>query len=225
MLKTTKENELIHLNKNTTVATSNSCNVSRDIWMFREPRSGSTGITSFLACKLNRIFYFVDTRPDWQNAIGDHNLLYNTHNFTLLSKLDSYDNPFILRCYRKNKFEQFLSLVFALTIGKSINIGRNTASEDIEKLQACSQKKIKVPLDYVQRFLLKKKEEDDLWDQYSCKYDNYTIYYETLTEPIVIPELGLLNVKINSHTEKLPDYKRNVFENYDQIKRWFTEVQ
>jgi hypothetical protein len=45
-----------------------------------------------------------------------------------------------------------------------------------------------------------------------------------VTDPIDIPELNLYNLKIEDYTEKLPDYKKQVFTNYDEVESWVSSL-
>jgi len=203
----------------------------RDIWMFREPRSGSTSVTKYLANILNRDFCFVDNlvaetvngEPVW-NELPNHKLLLNTHLFEKLEELDRYNNPFVFRCTRKNKCEQFLSEVAVHHIGNNFrNVEKDGPTQDIESFYNFTKQRIKIDLKNVIKFMRRKENEDYLWNEYASLYENYTLYYEDMSVPFDVPALNLYNVTIEHRTEKLPDYKREVFTNYDQVVEWFSK--
>jgi hypothetical protein len=201
---------------------------TRDTWMFREPRSGSTNITKSLAKALDKEFLFIDDdeyciKDDqvlWNDKPSNHFFL-NTHQFFRLADLHLYNNPFIFRCVRKDRVGQYLS-EFAITeIGTQFrNIEKHVLKPDIESFNEFTLKTITVPFASVLKFLKNKHAESILWNRYALEYDNYTIYYEDMTDPIDIPELNLYNLKIEDYTEKLPDYKKQVFTNYDEVESW-----
>jgi len=188
-------------------------------------------VTKYLADILNRDFCFVDNLPTetvngqltWNN-VPNHKLLLNTHMFEKLKELDRYNNPFVFRCTRKNKCEQFLSEVAVYHIGNSFrNIEKDVPTQDIESFYDFTKKRIKINLTSVVKFMHRKEHEDYLWNEYSIPYENYTLYYEDMSFPFDIPALNLYNVTIEHRTEKLPDYKRDVFTNYDQVVEWFSK--
>ena len=144
--------------------------------------------------------------------------------FEKLKELDRYNNPFVFRCTRKNKCEQFLSEVAIRHIGDSFrNIEKDVPTQDIESFYNFTKQRIKIDLTNVVKFMRRKEHEDYLWNEYSTPYENYTLYYEDMSFPFDIPALNLYNVTIEHRTEKLPDYKRDVFTNYDQVVEWFSK--
>lgn len=202
---------------------------NRDIWMFREPRSGSTGLTQFLSRKLNRIFCFVEFATPtivndkiyWNNQPSTECLL-NTHEFSYLNDLSKYSDPVILRCTRKNRFEQFLSEVAIFKMNSSFRNIEKDGSTDIEPFLQFTKTKITISPNQVNNFIVKKQKENLLWEKTASLYESHTLYYEDLTGIVDIPPLNLYNIKIESQTERLPDYKKNVFTNYEQVKHWFS---
>jgi hypothetical protein len=202
---------------------------NRDIWIFREPRSGSTGVAQFLSKKLNRAFCFVDfmqssTVDDkiyWNNQPSTECLL-NTHEFSYLNDLTKYSDPVILRCTRKNRFEQFLSEVAIFKMNSSFRNIEKDGSTDIEPFLQFTKTKITISPNQVNNFIIKKQKENLLWGKTASLYESHTLYYEDLTGIVDIPPLNLYNIKIESQTERLPDYKKNVFTNYEQVKHWFS---
>lgn len=197
--------------------------VDRQIWIFREPRSGSTGLTKALAQLLSKKFLFVTSK---EQIMYDPKILNNTHVFNLLHHVKTEHNPILLRCVRKNRTEQFLSaktLSLTRTHIKMWNIENHTKQEDLDKFNKFIKENTETITEMeVFKFAESKKNESLLWDQVSSKFDNHTFYYEDLTNPIDIPILGLYNIDINlnNHTRKLPDYKKDFYTNYDDVSRW-----
>ena len=201
--------------------------------MFREPRSGSTGITKYLAKILNRDFCFVDNLVSetingeitWK-GLPSHKLLLNTHLIEKLEELDRYNNPFIFRCTRKNKCEQFLSEMAIFYIGNDFrNIEKNNPDQNIESFYDFTKQRIELNYKNAVQFIRRKQNEDYMWNKLSGMYDNYTLYYEDMSVPFDIPQLNLYDITIETHTEKLPDYKKDVFTNYDQVVEWFSNFK
>ena len=197
--------------------------VDRQIWIFREPRSGSTGLTKSLARLLSKEFLFVESKEE---LVYDTIVMNNTHNFDLLYQVKAEHNPILLRCTRKNRLEQFLSartLALTRTHMDLFNIQDDTKAEDLDKFNKFIKENTETVSEIdVFKFAERKKNEGLVWKQVSSKFDNHTFYYEDLTDPIDIPILGLYNIDINlnNHTRKLPDYKKDFYTNYDEVKRW-----
>ena len=196
--------------------------------MFREPRSGSTNVTKFLADVLAREFFFVDGKTieeveSRRSGLLSSKLLYNTHEFERLSELSNYNNPFIFRCVRKNWVEQFLSAYAVSQIGTNFRNIERYSLTDIDSFHAFTKRQIEVPKRSVLNFINIKRHQEELWTTYSTSYDKHTLYYEDMSVPIDVPILNLYNITIENYTEKLPDYKRDVFTNYDQVADWFSQ--
>jgi hypothetical protein len=61
------------------------------------------------------------------------------------------------------------------------------------------------------------------WNEVSKDLNVQTVYYEDFFEGTTIEGIDLL-IKFDSTTKKLPDYKKTVFVNYDQIREWFIKL-
>lgn len=195
---------------------------NRQVWMFREPRSGSTGLTQALADKLNKIFLFVSKKDQ---IVYDSSVLLNTHDFKLLHQIKEEYDPIILRCTRKNKFEQFLSLKM-LSLSRFTNIEPHRIPEQDEKINKFNkfvkENNQNVSKTEVLKFLSYKKNENLLWNQIASKFENHVFYYEDLSSPIDIPVLGIynINIEMEKYTKKIPEYKKDFYTNYDMVKQW-----
>lgn len=204
--------------------------LDRDIWIYRDPRSGSTGFSKYMSSVLNRRFYCADYHT---HTIDDNGsvlwrgtpsveLMLNTHYTSTLENLPLYKNPFIFRCLRKNLCEQFLSLQLMGHVGSGFhNFEKFTDSPNTAGFyNFIETTKLTVSMLEVYHFLKFKKQEHTNWKKYTSGYETYTIFYEDINTPFDIPSLNLYNVNVDSHTEKLPDYKRKVFLNYDEVNQW-----
>jgi len=196
---------------------------NRQIWMFREPRSGSTGLTTALSTLLNKRFLFVENKKD---IIYDSSVLINTHHFMFLHAVKEEHNPILLRCTRRNRTEQMLSSKTLALTRKDIklyNIEDHTTPEQLEEFNTYLKKNNKSisKLD-VFKFAMEKKTENFLWDKLASKFDNHVFYYEDLTNNIDIPILGMynINLEIDKYTKKIPEYKKEFYTNYDSVKEW-----
>jgi hypothetical protein len=75
------------------------------------------------------------------------------------------------------------------------------------------------------KYMLEIKQRDDLWDAYSKNFENYTIVYEDLLEGVNLP-IYEGTIKFGDYDDdiiKTPDYKRDMFSNYDQVVDWVNE--
>jgi hypothetical protein len=224
---------------------------NRAIWVFREPRSGSTLITNHLANCFQRFFYFIE--GDEQHLFGlkdleidakqrllsttlsgtfkpneqDCKFLYNTHFFELTKSMKNYENPLLIRCKRKNTVEQFLS---SLACSKNHLAFRNLYSTDGEKswnrklFEKVLDQQITIQKEDYIGFLNHKLSGDRLWDEHATPYENYTVYYEDLATGIEIPELKLSGKPFIDSTIKIPDYKEKIFTNIEDVYVWDKEL-
>jgi LPS sulfotransferase NodH len=202
----------------------------RIVWLFREPRSGSTWLSNYLAEKLNRQFRLVDNMSVYNRddivffqKSNDENMLLNTHCFRLIHSMKNYTNPVLIRCYRKNTFEQILSLaVTQRTHFYNIHddIGRVTFENDIQRLENIG---IRLEKKQVENYINLRNKMTDYWNQYAKQYENYEFCYEELVQGCEIFNFG--KVSMQGYTEVLPDnYKSRVFVNYDEIKEWCNQL-
>ena len=194
---------------------------NRQVWMFREPRSGSTGLTQALADKLNKTFLFIENK---NQIVYDSSVLLNTHNFNLLDQIKEEHNPILLRCTRKDKFEQFLSLnMLHLTRFTNIYTHQDGETERINKFNKFVKENNKeITKTEMLKFLVLKKNENLLWNQIASKFENHVFYYEDSAFPVDIPVLGMynINIELEKYTEKIPEYKKDFYTNYDMVKQW-----
>jgi len=206
---------------------------TRDIWIYREARSGGTGFSKFMATKLNRQFFCIDDKQYridndtvlWED-IPSNQLMLNTHFPKTLADLHLYNNPFVFRCIRRNLCEQFLSLQLKEFVGSGFhNFEKFTDSPNTMGFyKFIATNKVTIAKSVVQEYMDIQKENQALWEKYTVGYQTYTMFYEDFDAPFSIPELNLHNVQVESHTSKLPDYKKRVFTNYDEVEAWIAEM-
>ena len=217
------------------------------IWIFREPRSGSTWFSNHVTTSLRRTHCFLDrnrlgfsmehelsfSQENFRNTINQHdidNTVFTTHFFSALTLMNEFDNPILIRCARKDKAEQFMShmlVKYSPTHFTNITNDENL-NKTKESFQELSKIETVVPKKEVDDYMRMVSSWNTLWDQYASTHQNYTIYYEDLCNfGIDIPEIGLYNCKIDSSglTSQLPDYKTKVFLNYDMIQKWINEYR
>jgi hypothetical protein len=98
----------------------------------------------------------------------------------------------------------------------------HNVEEELTNFIKFTHNKIRIGEQSVRNFAERKKRLDQLWDSVSSKFENHTFYYEDVSDTIDIPILNLYNVEINrdKFTKKLPNYKRKVYTNYDQVEQW-----
>lgn len=202
----------------------------RIVWLFREPRSGSTWLSNYLADKLNRQFKLVDNMlvyntkdVQFSQEINDEKMLLNTHCFNLLSSMKNYSNPVLIRCHRKNTFEQILSLaVTQRTHFYNIHDakGRATFEDNIRQLES---RELRLEKKQIENYIKLRNDMTDYWNTYAKQYENYEFCYEDLSQGCEIFNFG--KVSMQGYTEILPDnYKSRVFVNHDEIKEWCNQL-
>ena len=197
---------------------------TRQIWMFREKRSGSTGLTQALGARLDKTLLFINEK---NLVVYDSSVLLNTHNFSLLLEVKEEHNPILLRCTRKNKFEQFLSLKIANLTGFTNIQTFDTTEQDAQRIIVNKYMKdnhIEITKSEVFNYLREINRDEKLWNQTASKFSNHIFYYEDLFAPITVPVLGIYNVNIgiDGYTKQIPEYKKEFFTNYDLVKEWMS---
>lgn len=198
------------------------------VWIFREMRSGSTALTSHIAHHLNRPQCILKPLPKHKYVFqipDPEKYVFSTHSFLLLNKMKSYKKkPILIRSSRKNKLEQVLSRLFL----EKVNAGKNPS----EHFMNITNRNVnifdltepfEVPLEDVYTCLENLKMDDYYWDTISLFFPNQTVYYEDLCDTgVSIPLLNIPHLKLstNSFTQKIPDYKKKMFINYDEIVQY-----
>ena len=197
------------------------------IWIYREMRSGSTWLAAFLANQLNRKHVFLDYYPELvANLVPSEehtSYIFSTHLIENLHPVKLYDDALLIRTARRNLFEQMLSLVFFRTY-RSLTKSAANIWNDTDKLnfENVTQNKYCTLAEHdVISWLEQKRDLDNQWLAFAKDYPSQTLYYEDFAEGVLLNGTDIL-VKLNSiGTQKLPEYKRNVFTNYDEIEHWF----
>ena len=218
--------------------------MNRIIWLFRETRSGGTWLASYLSSKLNRTPIFLEEGLPTNLSLfekikrigertqidSDYNSILHTHIYELIKMLDRYDNPIVLRCSRKNKFDQFLSWCSVKHSDYSFyNLQKNLDTTQNNLYQNFISKQIQVTRqDYIQWQSYELNRIDKFW-KLANSFENYTIYYEDMVKGTAgIPCLNLYNIKMNDEglILKLPDsYKKDKIINYNEVREWFNNDQ
>jgi len=218
---------------------------NRPIWLFREPRSGSSQLASFLTVFVNRKYYFIESNLENRFSSGsyletptipeeslgyfipkydDSEYLYNTHCFNLLQVVHRYSDPILVRCIRENTIDQFLSTSALKTPFRNIYTNQDESNDQLYQT-FIKQKLILTKRSYI-NFLNNKKQDQNYWENFSRNHENYTITYEQMISGnIKIPVLGL-DHKISGYTEQLPtEYKQNMFLNFEEVYEWDKEIK
>lgn len=212
--------------------------MNRIIWLFRETRSGSTWLSSYLCDKLNKKSVFLEAElptllplvekikiiKNREQLKSDYESIIHTHVYELTRILGRYDNPIVLRCSRKNKFEQFLSwCAIKYSDYKFYNLEKNQNQTNL--YEEFISKKINVT-----------RQDYNNWKNYELyrinrywkltdPYESHIIYYEDLLQGTAsIPCLNLYDIKMNDDGQilRLPEsYKKDMIINYNEIETWF----
>ena len=212
----------------------------RPVWIFREHRSGSTWLAKTIADILGREHIFFDTGEftrltgegqiqyfiDRQVEPEDNNRVFSTHTFKALESLGKYNNPLVIRCTRRDVTEQFLSYWTCQATGFAFKHNHvdpmlNVGKKVFEKFQ---QERFMLNKQDLYRYIMLKQRYVYNWNEYAKNHQTYTVYYEDLFDGVKIEGIdALLKFDIqNDYMSKLPDYKQDVFVNYEQINEWVT---
>ena len=203
---------------------------NRIVWLFREPRSGSTWFSFYLANKLARRWHMTDDKALYEQENTelfqkpkDERLVLSTHSFEFLASMKNYDNPILIRCHRKNIFEQFLSTV-VMEHTNFYNIVNDLGSEKFESLiQDLEKNQLHVKKSRIEDYIMTKKNWNDCWNTHAALYEHYDVCYEDLVDGCELFDFG--KVTMINHTRSLPkNYKSRVFANYNEIKEWCDQL-
>jgi len=226
-------------------------NENKIFWFFKEPRSGSSWLSHVLMHKLKRPIIHVDKKLFELNhemgksnvpldSLGDRLLsgklnyntpgtCYATHRFELLTGLSVYkDPPIIVRSIRRNLTELILSeMAVDISGWRLVHMYKDPMKNALPSHTLLNLVKNPVLVDKpdLMKYMIKIKRRDELWDAYSNNFENYTIVYEDLAEGVNIP-LYEGTIKFGDYDDdiiKTPDYKRELFSNYDQVVEWVNE--
>lgn len=204
---------------------------NRHVWIFREARTGGTVCSAAIARYLGMHHVFIENiNESYPYTWG----INTTHQFDLLPEVISRFDPIMIRISRKDKVEQFLSK-FAMMYytskipdTKFISYQADTNSSEVYSFIALvEQDTVDVEESNVIHFANECLENDRLWNKHSPSTVNQTIYYEDLSGLIDLPVLGLNQVSLFTNNpvevKKLPEYKKQLFSNYDQVSKWMNE--
>ena len=196
------------------------------IWIYREQRSGSTWLTSFLVRTLNRrhmfVDYYEDLLPVWTPHENHSSYIFSSHLIENIEPVKMYDNARLLRTTRRDFFEQLLSLVFFRTYKNLTHTAANIWNEeDRIKFESVTRNKYSLTETDIIRWLKEKRDLDREWSRFSADLPHQTLYYEDFEEGVLLEGTNIFIKFDELSTQKLPDYKRSVFSNYDEIRYWF----
>jgi LPS sulfotransferase NodH len=215
-------------------------NAQKIIWLFREPRSGSTWLTRKLSELTNREHVFIEKSmlhmtldkrlsefAQRKQQDQDFNSVLSTHHFTFLEHIGHYTNPLLIRTVRKNTTEQFISHCLAkMTQWRHPNLHPESNLAVInDSLKQLGTGHI-IPRRQVENYVQQKKTWDQQWNEYASMYENCTISYEDMIAGFDLPQLALydLQMKEVDSTMPMPYNKQEIILNYDQIDRWIKEL-
>lgn len=213
---------------------------NRQIWMFREMRSGSDWVWKVFeklsnrrcvhfqkGLQLNTTTFQNNKNPNTVlvenvDQLSDVTKFYSTHFFHILPSINCLDNPYLIRTTRRNKVEHCMSLLyFKLHRHKFTHVFPEETNSYNYFLETLNNP-IVVLKQQVQEEMLSLKKNDDYWNEFSTNYDNSVIVYEDLIEGVELTDLNM-TLKFSDHNEfssKTPDYKKKFFINYDQVVEW-----
>jgi hypothetical protein len=209
------------------------------LWIFREPRSGSTAFSQMVALHTNKthcfltspaLSYFKSSPPKLDNLPDESTTVYSTHEFEFLDYMKYYTAPLLIRCTRLDKAEQCLSDLFVNYVNyyKPMNKWvHNIKSDDDANLSAFyTDEPIFISKKQVIDYMMHSNRVDCVWKEKTKQHRTITVYYEDLCNGIDIPEIDFLNCRIDasSPTKKLPNYKSHSIMNESVIREWVAEL-
>ena len=219
----------------------------RQIWMFREMRSGSDWVwkvfeklsgrncvhfqkePQFNTSDKDNITYLFHNKKD-PNSILQENVsllsdvtkFYSTHFFHVLPSIHCLDNPYLIRTTRRNKAEHCMSLLYFNIYGNRFHHVFADNKVNYDYFLQTLENPITILKQQVREVMISLKKNEDYWNEFSKDYDNCVIVYEDLFEGIELPQFNM-SLKFSDHNEfvlKTPDYKKKFFINYDQVVEW-----
>lgn len=162
-------------------------------------------------------------------SYNDTNWCYATHRFEVLASLGIYKDPILLiRSIRRNLTELILSrLAVDISGWRLVHMYKDPMKNALPNhtLNNLIKNPVVVAKPDLMKYMLEIKQRDELWDAYSKNFENYTIVYEDLQEGVNLP-IYEGTIKFGDYDDdiiKTPDYKRDMFSNYDQVVDWVNE--
>jgi hypothetical protein len=210
----------------------------RQIWLFKEARSGSEWLWKTLESRFQKNCYSIDPTifagknptqyegvfNDNINELSSVNVFYATHYFPLLCEMKKLDNPYLIRSTRRNKAEHCMSMLYFKMFNNSFHHWYVDPMEDARNTHFLRtlEKPVVILKQEVLKELKKIQKYDSLWREYSKDHDNCVIVYEDLTNGVNLPLLeDPLKFSDNeTFVKKTPYYKDKFFINYEQIIEW-----
>lgn len=186
------------------------------VYFVREPRCGGTHfVTKIIAL--------------YGNAHRGRKIPYvDTHDMNIVKSLTKDQNNIIIRCDRRNLVEHFCSLKFLEYTHNFTNIRFYETIDDHPSLQFGLEQKIIVTERNVQDYIGARLKIHTRFLKDTENLNSTTIYYEDWYKKFDLPDLGLYNIDLCNgmqYTKKLPDYKRTVFVNYDEVVHWIEKYK
>lgn len=208
---------------------------NKTIWLFRQPRTGGTWITTVMAKKLNKkiVYPFPLSNEDFlitEEQVNPNNILA-THNFRHgLPKLKNFKNQIIIRTSRKNKIDMLISESLSDTMSEisKKKIRPNIWNKDMMDNYLNTLPSIKpytIERAVLDKFINGQIFHNRLWNEYSSEYESEVIYYEDVvsswTSSILPITLSMTNDTNEEYDTpfKLPYEKKELILNYDELDK------
>lgn len=214
----------------------------RQIWYFKEPRSGSTWLLKVLEKLINRQPFHLDKFLDSKmpktfldnkiflkenvDLLSDCRNFYSTHYFYLLEEMKYYKDPYLIRITRRDKVEQCLSTIYfdMYQNGLTHYYSDQKLNPSYNFFLRTKENPIYITKRTVHNAMNLCKKNSDYWNLYSKDFETFTVVYEELSEGVNFPFYNY-PVKFSDDQTmlKIPDYKKDVFTNYEEIVSWATQ--
>ena len=181
--------------------------IKNDLYFLREPRTGGTLFESLI-----------------RHKVGDKFTCFTHHQIEFIKNIPVNPNTVILRSARKNLVEHFLSIRFLQDFPKTTRFTNFTLDNPTDVLfSKMIGQKITISKIEVTDWLDAKIQNEFIFNDLVKNFQHQTVYYEDMGKPTHMPILGLQHIVFfdyKEYTIKLPDYKKEVFTNYDQVVKW-----
>lgn len=187
------------------------------VYSVREPRCGGTHAIETIKTLYDKLHR------------GKKHLEYvDTHNMDAIRGIKPDQNIQIIRCDRRNLVEHFFSHIFLRYTVDFTNVRFYETLESHPTLVKALDKRVTITETEVQDYVGSRLRTHLRFLRNTENLNPITIYYEDWHKKFDIPSLGLYDIDLCNgmqYTKKLPDYKRTVFVNYDEVVHWIEKYK
>ena len=193
----------------------------KKLFVLREPRCGGSMLSAFIVHS-----YFQK-----HNLPIESRYYTDSHDFTLLEReVINCESPFVIRINRRNLTEHMLSKMAIEIVDNQFT---NLTPEQPQSIlwDRIKISKVEVTTGDVESYIASKITLELKILSYIKDFNipYHEVWYEDAMNVFDIPQLELYNLDVKKNgagtTFQLPEYKRNVFTNYDQVPKWMRKYK